>query len=337
MLIQEHIDLRHLNTFHVSARARYFAAVHTTDELQEVLAWAREKQVGFMLIGQGSNILFKQDYPALIIEIHIKGISLSAEAAEYVDVTVMGGEIWHDFVLYCLEQGYFGLENLSLIPGTVGAAPVQNIGAYGVEIKDCLLEVQALEISSGKFTVFSNAECEFAYRSSVFKQALQGQFIICSVSFRLQRKAQLNLTYPALKQALAHIDPAALTPKLVSETVCAIRSSKLPDHLLLGNAGSFFWNPHVTQQRYAQLHKQWSDIPGYPDKEGIKIPAAWLIEKAGWKGYHEGDVGVHKEHALVLINYGHATGAQLVALSEKIQHSVQELFAIALVPEVRII
>jgi UDP-N-acetylmuramate dehydrogenase len=337
MLIREHAELRHLNTFHVSASARWFAAVTTNGELQEVLDWARARQQSFMLIGQGSNILFKQDYPGLIIELHTRGIVVVAQTDAYVDVEAMGGEVWHDFVQWCLAQGWYGLENLSLIPGTVGAAPVQNIGAYGVEVKDTLLSLEAVEIATGRFRRFSNAECAFAYRNSVFKQGLQGQYVICSVRFRLSKQPTLNLEYPALRQALAGLDAASLTPRAVSDAVCKIRRSKLPDHRQLGNAGSFFWNPHVSREQFSALQARWPALPGYPDGEGVKIPAAWLIEQAGWKGYRDGDVGVHSEHALVLVNHGQATGAELVALSGKIQDSVQQRFGIRLEPEVRIV
>lgn len=338
VIIQENFDLRHFNTFHVSARARYFAEITSLAHLLEVLAWARQRpQLPYMLIGQGSNLLFKQDYPGLILELNIKGISVLSETAEHVDVEVMCGEIWHDFVQYSLKMGWYGLENLSLIPGTVGAAPVQNIGAYGVEAKDALLSLQALEIATNRMRTFSTADCEFAYRDSVFKRRLKDQFIICSVVFRLARTPHLNLSYPALQAALKDVPTEHLTPELVSATVCKIRSSKLPDHLTLGNAGSFFWNPHVSGARFAELQQRFPDIVGYADDAGVKLPAAWLIEKAGWKGYREGDVGVHREHALVLVNYGNATGAQLVALSAKIQASVQDMFGIQLTPEVRIV
>jgi UDP-N-acetylmuramate dehydrogenase len=337
MLIKEHADLRHLNTFHVAAQARYFSAVKSIEELRDVLAWARQQQLFFMLLGQGSNILFRQDYPGLVIELQMHGIKVVEDTDTHVDVQAMGGEIWHDFVLYCLDNGYFGLENLSLIPGTIGAAPVQNIGAYGVEIKDTLLALEAMEIATGKMRSFSHAQCRFSYRSSVFKQELQGQFVICNVTFRLHKQPLLQLEYPALQQALASHDPATITPRVVSATVCRIRSSKLPDHHQLGNAGSFFWNPHVSTDLFAALRQQWPHMPGYADTQGVKIPAAWLIEFAGWKGYREGDTGVHKDHALVLVNHGAATGAELVALSEKIQDSVENLFGIRLQPEVRII
>ena len=337
LAIQEHADLRHLNTFHVSAKARYLVSITATQQLQAVLQWQRQHAIPFMLIGQGSNILFKADYPGLIIELHSKGIEIIDDTANHVDVEVQAGEIWHDFVTYSLRQQWFGLENLSLIPGTIGAAPVQNIGAYGVEVKDRLLHLDALEIATGQIRRFSNSDCQFGYRQSFFKQEGKDRFIICAVTFRLTRKPELKLDYPALKSALAAVSSDRVSPQLVSDTVCAIRRSKLPDPGVLGNAGSFFWNPHVSKERYGELQLQFPQIPGYADNDGVKIPAAWLIEQAGWKGYREGDVGVHKDHALVLVNYGAATGAQLVALSEKIQASVFARFAVQLWPEVRIV
>lgn len=337
MLIREHADLRHLNTFHVSARARWFAAPASNDELQEVLAWVRARELPFMLLGQGSNILFQQDYPGLIIELATKGIRPMADNGTHVDVEAMAGEIWHDFVQHCLAQGWYGLENLSLIPGTVGAAPVQNIGAYGVELKDCLLHLDALDIASGQWRRFTNAECGFGYRTSVFKQALLGRYVIGSVTFRLARQPALNLSYPALQQALADCDPATLTPQHVAAAVCRIRRSKLPDPQVLGNAGSFFWNPHLSQADFDALKQRWPGLPGWPDAQGVKVPAAWLIEQAGWKGYREGDVGVHADHALVLVNHGAASGAALVELSRRIQASVLERFGVHIEPEVRIV
>ena len=335
--IRRDVELRHLNTFHVGARAQYFVTITEVGQLRGVLQWQQQQQVPFMLIGQGSNILFKDDYAGLCIELHHRGIEVLHETADHIDVKVQAGEIWHDFVVHSLQQHWFGLENLSLIPGTVGAAPVQNIGAYGVEVKDTLLELEALELATGQLRHFNNADCQFSYRHSYFKQEGKDRFVFCSVTLRLLRRPKLVLTYPALKTALANIAPDQLTPQLVSDTVCAIRRSKLPDPLVLGNAGSFFWNPHVDPQQFAQLQARYPQIPGYADHDGIKIPAAWLIERAGWKGYREGDVGVHKDHALVLVNYGKATGAELVALSEKIQASVLDLFAIQLWPEVRIV
>jgi UDP-N-acetylmuramate dehydrogenase len=336
MNILENFNLKNLNTFHVSARARYFADISTLQQLQDVLSWSRDHNVPFMLIGLGSNILFKQDYPGLVIELNIKGREVVKTTDEYSDVRAMCGENWHELVRYALGLDLYGIENLSLIPGTVGAAPVQNIGAYGVEVKDTLLELQALEIASGKYRIFTNAECNFSYRNSIFKQELRDKYIICSVTFRLSRVARINMDYPALKEAFRGTSAAEITPLMVSDMVCKIRNSKLPDHTILGNAGSFFWNPRITFQQFALLKEKYPAIAAYPDNDDVKIAAAWLIEQAGWKGYREGDVGVHQDHALVLVNYGAASGAELVALSEKIQASVLGKFGIQLHPEVRI-
>ncbi len=337
MNIQENVDLHRYNTFHVAAHARYFSDITTLGQLRAVLAWVREQGMPFMLIGQGSNILFKQDFPGMIMELNIKGIRVVGETPAYADVDVQCGEVWHDFVQHALRQGWYGLENLSLIPGTVGAAPVQNIGAYGVEVKDTLLTLDALHIASGTMRTFTNTECGFSYRDSVFKREMKDQYVICSVVFRLHKQPRMNLDYPALQAALRDMPQKLISPELVSATVCNIRSSKLPDHHKLGNAGSFFWNPKVTQAEFTRLRAAFPGIIGYPDDGLVKVPAAWLIEKAGWKGYREGDVGVHRDHALVLVNYGKATGAQLVHLSEKIPESVQSIFGIRLQPEVRII
>ena len=337
MNILENFNLKNFNTFHVSAHARYFAHITTLQQLQAVLSWSSAQKVPFMLIGQGSNILFKQDYPGLIIELNIKGREVLASTPEYADVRAMCGENWHELVRYTLGLDVYGLENLSLIPGTVGAAPVQNIGAYGVEVKDVLLELQALEIATGSYQIFSSADCKFSYRNSVFKQELRDKYIICSVTFRLRKQARVNLSYPALKDAFRGVEPAAISPLMVSDMVSSIRKSKLPDPTILGNAGSFFWNPRLSIEQFDVLRQQYPAIAAYPEHGQVKLAAAWLIEQAGWKGYREGDVGVHEDHALVLVNYGSASGAELVALSEKIQHSVLEKFAVQLHPEVRIV
>jgi UDP-N-acetylmuramate dehydrogenase len=337
MNIRENFNLKTFNTFHVSAHARYFADVSTLSELQQVLNWSRAHKIPFMLIGQGSNILFKQDFPGLVIELNIKGKELLASTSTHADVRAMCGENWHDLVRHTLGMNLYGLENLSLIPGTVGAAPVQNIGAYGVEVKDTLLELQALEIATGSYQIFSNADCGFSYRNSVFKQELRDKYIICSVTFRLAKSPAIHLEYPALRDAFRGSDPATITPLMVSDMVCSIRNSKLPNPSRLGNAGSFFWNPRISVQQFALLKQAHPAVAAYPENDYVKIAAAWLIEQAGWKGYREGDVGVHKDHALVLVNYGAATGAELVTLSEKIQASVLEKFGIQLYPEVRIV
>src|SRR5688572_21840528 len=330
MNIHENFDLKNFNTFHVSANARYFAHISTLQELQDVLSWSRDHGMPFMLIGQGSNILFKQDYPGLIIELNIKGKEVFDTDPAHADIRAMCGENWHELVRYTLGLNLYGLENLSLIPGNVGAAPVQNIGAYGVEVKDTLLELEALEIATGSYQIFTNADCKFSYRNSVFKQELRDKYIICSVTFRLSRTAKLNLSYPSLRDAFRGVDSTTITPLMVSDMVCHIRKSKLPDPSILGNAGSFFWNPRISLQQFAALKQEYPAIAAYPENDHVKIAAAWLIEQAGWKGYREGDVGVHQDHALVLVNCGSATGAELVTLSEKIQASVLEKFGIQL-------
>jgi UDP-N-acetylmuramate dehydrogenase len=250
---------------------------------------------------------------------------------------VDGGEMWHDCVRYSLKQHWYGLENLSLIPGTLGAAPVQNIGAYGVELSQFVRYVDTVELSSGVARRFSAAECEFGYRSSIFKHALRDRYLITRVGLRLQRQPHLKLDYPALRQALRDVPEHELTPERISDEVCAIRRGKLPDPAKLGNAGSFFWNPQLSPERFSALRQDYPDMPGHPEGEAVKVPAAWLIERCGWKGYREGEVGVHQEHALVLVNHGQATGAALVALSKRIQDSVERRFGIHLVPEVRIV
>lgn len=337
MQIQENFNLKHFNTFHVSAHARYFAEVSSLDDLIQALIFQKAENLTFMLIGQGSNLLFKEDYPGLIIELNLRGIEKNSEDAEHVYIRAAGGENWHNFVQYCLQRGYYGLENLSLIPGTVGAAPVQNIGAYGVELSDFFHELEALEIRSGKLRRFSKQDCQLAYRDSIFKGELKDQYIITSVTFALLKTPRLNLSYPALQKALQDVPQENITPQLVSDTVCEIRRSKLPDPINLGNAGSFFRNPVISKSQAETLKAKYDDLPVYPYQDQCKIAAAWLIEKAGWKGFREGDVGVHKDHALVLVNYGTASGGELFELSQRIQQAVLERFGVELEPEVRII
>jgi UDP-N-acetylmuramate dehydrogenase len=337
MHIQENFNLKKFNTFHIPAHAKYFSDVLSVDDLLEVLVFCQQHALPFMIIGQGSNLLFKQDYPGLIIELNIKGIELVDETKDHFYVKAQGGENWHDFVQFCLQQGYYGLENLSLIPGTVGAAPVQNIGAYGVEISEFLFELEALEISTGKRLTFSKHDCQLSYRHSIFKAELKDRYVITNATFKLLKRAQPNLSYPALRDALKDMTESEITPQAVSNAVCEIRMSKLPNPIDLGNAGSFFWNPIISSEKYLSLQKTYPDIVAYAHESSYKIAAAWLIDKAGWKGYRKGDVGVHKEHALVLVNYGEASGAELYDLSVRIQQSVQEMFNIELQPEVRII
>ncbi|MDG2091084.1 MAG: UDP-N-acetylmuramate dehydrogenase [Gammaproteobacteria bacterium] len=337
MLIQENINLKTFNTFNVSAHARYFADIKTPEELLEALSFSQQGSLPFMIIGQGSNLLFKEDYLGLIIELNIKGIELINDDKEHYYIKAQCGENWHDFVQHCLQAGYYGLENLSLIPGTVGAAPVQNIGAYGVELSEFFHELEALEIASGKVIRYCKDDCQLSYRHSIFKGELKDKFVITNVTFKLLKKPKPNLSYPALRDALPNIETDNIDPQLISDTVCEIRRSKLPDPAELGNAGSFFWNPIVSEDDFFALQEKHPDIIAFSYMQQYKLAAAWLIDQAGWKGFREGDVGVHKEHALVLVNYGEATGAELYDLSRRIQLSVKKMFDIDLRPEVRII
>jgi UDP-N-acetylmuramate dehydrogenase len=337
MEVLEHFNLKNYNTFHVSASARYFVNVTDLNCLRDALDFAKSRNLPYLLIGQGSNLLFRNDYEGLIIEMNIRGKNLLAGDDTHWTVKARCGENWHTFVQWCLENSYYGLENLSLIPGTVGAAPVQNIGAYGVELCEVMTSLEALDIATGELLTFSNAECKFSYRHSVFKGELKEQYIITSVTFALHKQPLLKISYGSLAKALADIPEKDITPALVSRTVCDIRRSKLPSPGRIGNAGSFFWNPVIPQTLFNTLQKSFPDIVGYRDGDEVKLAAAWLIEQAGWKGHREGDVGVHKDHALVLVNYGQGSGAELVDLSERIQRSVHDKFGVQLLPEVRII
>jgi UDP-N-acetylmuramate dehydrogenase len=281
-------------------------------------------------------VLFINDaFDGLVIKIDIKGIAVLEETDQSVLLEVGAGEVWHDLVVHTIEKGYSGLENLSLIPGTVGAAPMQNIGAYGVEIKETFDSLEALHLESGESRRFTNAECRFGYRESVFKHELKGQYIITSVRFRLSKMPVFHTSYGAIQDTLREMGVGELSVKAVSEAVCRIRRSKLPDPAQIGNAGSFFKNPEIPKAQYDALKAQYPDMPGYiTSQDLVKVPAGWLIEQCGWKGKIVGDTGVHKLQALVLVNYGNAKGREIKALAEQVQQSVQERFGIRLTPEV---
>jgi len=338
MLVQSNVSLRHLNTFGLDADARYFVNVRSVDELAAVLRDPDWKETPKFILGGGSNILLTKDIEALVIHPGIKGITIKEENEETVVLEVGAGEVWHDFVMHCVGNGYGGVENLSLIPGTVGAAPMQNIGAYGVEIKSVVESVEAVDIQSGEKRVFSNAECEFGYRESVFKKVLKNKYVITGATFKLSKKPVLNAAYGDVQKTLLEMGAENPTIRDISEAIMAIRRSKLPDPAEIGNAGSFFKNPEIPVAQFTQLRETFPEVPGYPvDAETVKVPAGWLIEKAGWKGYREGEIGVHARQALVLVNYGGGTGAQIKALSEKIQESVAGKFGIRLNAEVNFI
>lgn len=336
--MQTDISLKGLTTFGIAQRARYYTAVSNRAELLEALAFARQQRLPYFILGGGSNILFTRDFLGLVIHMAITGIRAQPEPDGSVLVRAGAGENWHQFVCWCLENGYYGLENLSLIPGTVGASPMQNIGAYGVEVKDHFAYLEALEISSGEVHRFDAAACAFGYRESIFKKALKDRYIILEVAFRLLTEPQLRMDYgdiAATVEQLAAGGPPS--PKLVAQAVIQIRQSKLPDPAKIGNAGSFFKNPIVSEAQYALLAITYPDMPHYPVAEGVKIPAGWLIEQAGFKGLTRGQAGVHARQALVLVNYGEARGAEILALSEEIMQVVAQRFGIHLEREVNIL
>ena len=338
MNIQENIDLRPFNTFAIHATARYFASFQNIEELHELLHYERPSANNKLILGGGSNILFTKDFDGLVLKNEIKGIDVVSEDEEYVYVKAGAGESWHQFVLYCLANNFAGVENLSLIPGNVGASPMQNIGAYGVEIKDVFYELEAFHVEEKKMQIFSLEDCRFGYRESVFKHQYKNQFVITSVTYRLKKTPVFNTSYGAIGQELEIMGVKELSIQAISQAVINIRSSKLPDWKLMGNAGSFFKNPQISNGQFQQLRKAFPGIVAFPvGEEQTKLAAGWLIEQCGWKGFREGDAGCYPKQALVLVNYGEAKGEDIFALSEKIIVSVQEKFGVALEREVNIV
>jgi UDP-N-acetylmuramate dehydrogenase len=337
-LWQSDVDLRELCSFAVPARTRFFVALEQEDELPATLAEANDKDLPVLIMGGGSNMLLTGDYPGLVVKIDLRGISVrpDSNSADHVLLTAAAGENWHALVEYCLDHHFYGIENLALIPGSAGAAPVQNIGAYGVELSDVLVNVRYFDLRFQQVVQLSAQECQLAYRDSIFKQALKNKAVILSVCLRLSKTPQLKIGYPALQQALH--DLPDITARDVFDAVCAVRRSRLPDPAVLGNAGSFFRNPIISLEQYQLLLQQWPQLPSYAsDDNKVKIPAAWLIERAGWKGKRQGDAGVHDQQALVLVNHGQATGLQIMQLAKAVARSVQEQFGISLEPEVNIL
>ena len=336
MQIQENISLKPYNSFGIDAKARYFSGFKDMDELSALLA--QDSRLPTLILGGGSNILLTKDFKGLVLKNEIKGITELHEDSEYVYVKAGAGENWHRFVLYCIERNWAGVENLSLIPGNVGASPMQNIGAYGVEIDDLFWDLEAWHIKEKKLVTFTKNDCGFGYRESVFKRKYKDQFVILNVTYQLRKKPRFNTSYGAIEQELKKMGVKELTIKAISDAVINIRSSKLPDPSKIGNAGSFFKNPSVSSERFNMLKSKFENIAGYENLDGtFKLAAGWLIEQCGWKGYRFGDAGCHAKQALVLVNYGHAKGDEIYKLSEKILKSVKEKFAITLEREVNII
>jgi len=333
--IQKNISLKEYNTFGIDVFAERFISITSVYELQQLLKI--EKNI--FLISGGSNMLLLNDIKALVVHLNIKGISIDKEDEDTVHLTVNAGENWHEFVLWAISQDYGGIENLSLIPGNVGTSPIQNIGAYGVEVKDTITKVEAVKIKTEKLVVFSNEDCKFGYRDSIFKNKEKEKYVITSVSFKLsKRNHSLNSSYGAINTALADKNIENPTLKDISDAVISIRQSKLPDPKKIGNSGSFFKNPIISKNHFESLKEKNPNIPSYVISETeIKVPAGWLIEKCGFKGKRFGNYGIHEKQALVLVNYGGASGKEIFDLAKNIQQKVKENFNILLDIEVNII
>ncbi|RON11258.1 UDP-N-acetylenolpyruvoylglucosamine reductase [Pseudomonas brassicacearum] len=328
--LQSQVSLKPFNSFGVDVRAQLFAQAHSDADVREALAYSAAHDVPLLVIGGGSNLLLTADIPALVLRMATRGIRVLSDNGSQVVIEAEAGEIWHPFVQWTLAQGLSGLENLSLIPGTVGAAPMQNIGAYGVEIKDVFAGLTALDRQTGELRDFTLAECNFAYRDSLFKQQV-GRWLILRVRFALDRVEHLHLEYGPVRQRLTEQGIDHPTATDVSQAICSIRNEKLPDPAVLGNAGSFFKNPLVSAVLADEIRLAHPGLVGYPQADGrVKLAAGWLIEQAGWKGFRDGDAGVHRLQSLVLVNYGTATGLELLKLAQRIQRDIAERFHVEL-------
>ncbi len=337
MHIKQNISLKSYNTFGIDVLADFFISVSNVDELQQVLAL--KSHPNKLILGGGSNMLLTKNFKGLVIHINIKGIEIISENDDFATIKASAGENWHEFVLWCINNDFGGIENLSLIPGNVGTAPIQNIGAYGVELKDTFVSCEAISLETKNLKTFTKADCDFGYRNSIFKQHAKGKYIITNVTFTLSKKNhELHVNYGAIKSQLETMQISQPTIQEVSKAVIAIRESKLPNPKEIGNSGSFFKNPVISKSNFDTLLQNFSDIPSYPVSEDeVKVPAGWLIEKAGFKGKQFGDFGVHKNQALVLVNYGNAKGSDILNLSKLIQKTVKRLFDISIEAEVNIL
>ncbi len=330
------ISLKKYNTFGIDVAAETFYNITTTEKLKELLKEYKNKKL--FILGGGSNMLLTQDIKPPVLHIDLKGIEEVSQTDDTIIIKAAAGENWHNFILHCIDLNYGGLENMSLIPGNVGTAPIQNIGAYGVELKDCFYSCEAININTQETRIFTKEQCEFGYRNSIFKNELKGQYIITSVNFELTKKNhQLRTSYGAIQEALDAKKIELPTIKNISEAVIAIRQSKLPDPEKLGNSGSFFKNPVVDIDTFKIFQNKFPEAPFYKVSETqFKIPAGWLIEQAGFKGKRFNDAGVHKNQALVLVNYGNATGKEIWALAMKVKDAVYKKFGVVISPEVNI-
>ncbi|SMO61595.1 UDP-N-acetylmuramate dehydrogenase [Chryseobacterium rhizoplanae] len=337
--MQENFSLQPYNTFGVEAKARYFTEVNTIDELKEALIFSKNQSLQLLFLGGGSNILLTKDFDGLAIRLNLKGITAESINENEVLVTAKAGENWHEFVMYCLQQNFGGLENLSLIPGNVGTSPMQNIGAYGTEIKDVFVSCKVLDLENPEVRTFNLEQCKFGYRDSIFKQEGKGRYVILEVTFKLTRKDHsIKTEYGAIQSELENLGIENPTIQDISKAVINIRQSKLPDPKEIGNAGSFFKNPTIPLAQFEDLKQKFENIQGYPNGDMVKVPAGWLIEQCGWKGKQIGNVASHKLQSLVIINAtGNATGKEIFDFSTEIINSVKEKFGIELEREVNII
>lgn len=337
MVVFNNVSIKPYNTFGINVNAKYFAVIDHPVQIQNILNSAEFNHLPVLMLGGGSNILFTKNFDGLVLKVNIKGISHNFNGENEVIVNAGAGEDWSNLVELCVNHGWGGLENLSLIPGTVGAAPIQNIGAYGVELKDVFSHLEALDLKSFEIRRFTLSDCNFGYRNSIFKSDLKDCFLITSVSLKLSEKPTPNLTYPALAGELKNI-AEKITIRNIADAVTRIRRSKLPDPELLGNAGSYFKNPVVDPAKFEAIKSAYPAIPSFLQPDGlIKIPAAWLIEQGGWKGKRYGDAGVHEKQPLVLVNYGNASGLQILELATRIQENVFTRFQILLDTEVNVL
>jgi len=337
MEIKENHSLKQCNTFHLDIRAKHFVEVNSVNEIENLISDNTIKTLPKLILGGGSNILFTKDFDGVVIKNNLKGIQKVNEDADLIRIKSGSGEIWNDLVMFCVENNYGGIENLSLIPGTVGAAPMQNIGAYGVELKEVFDELEAIHLTTGEIKKFNLTECRFGYRDSIFKRELRNRFMILNVTLMLRKHPVFNTSYGAIETELKAMG-AGPSVRTISEAVCNIRRSKLPDPAVIGNAGSFFKNPEVSNEKYELLKKDFPGIVAYKTlNDKMKLAAGWMIEQSGWKGKVSGHVGMHKQQALVLVNYGEATGKELVDHATNVQQSVKEKFGVELEMEVNII
>jgi len=336
MIIQNNISLKPYNTFGIDANAKQFVEITDTAQISEL--HSNNLLNDIFVIGFGSNMLLTSDIDKLVLKISTKGKEIISESNNKVIVKAASGEDWPEFVLWSIDKGLYGLENLSKIPGNVGTSPIQNIGAYGTEIKDTFYKLDAFEIATGKTKTFYNSDCNFGYRESIFKKEEKGKYIITDVYFELEKQGELNLSYGAIKSKLEEKGITNPTPKDVSDCVIEIRKSKLPDPKEIGNSGSFFKNPVISTDAFNVIKQKYPDAPSYTLENGdIKLPAGWLIEKSGWKGFRKGDAGVHEKQALVLVNYGNAKGKEILDLANEIRKDISDKFGIDLEIEVNII